>query len=891
MLALKSIMFKRWMVVVATIFLIFPFLPAAWQTAHAGANVWTSRGPEGGVVHGLAIDPSNPSIVYAGACGGVFRTTDQGTQWNLASALGGRCFTALALDPRTPTTIYGGVLNAGVFKSSDSGATWIELDTGLSTAQTIQALAIDPLTPSTVYAGTAGGVFKSTDGGANWIASNNGLTNLSVATLAVDPFQPERLYAGTTGAGVFRSIDGGATWVATGAASGNITAFAVNPRNPLTLYAARGNVGISSLFRSFNAGTTWFPVGPAFTAIRALTIDPLFPTTIYALADEGAVTRVFRSMDEGETWGIVDAGLPPITKNALAIDPRDNRIIYVATFGKGLFRTLDAGARWSAANTGFIATNVDALAAPNSIYAGTSFSGLFKSVDVGASWSELTNGITEPSIEALATDPLAPLTIYAGTTRGVFKSTDGGVSWSMGNTVLSFAALAVNPANPTTLYGGTTTGVFKSTDGGVNWSRDPLSGFPGAQVVALAIGPVVPETIYASTAGAAAFKSTDGGATWSNANIGGVEDFAIDPSNTNIVYAATSSGVFKSTDGAGTWSAAGTLPLTVLGLAIDPLTPTTVYAATTQGVFKSNNAAGTWTALTNNGLPHLLIKTIAIDQSNRRILHVSVLNGGVYSLEQPPPGTTEPGSGVVVAPVDQTTGTAPVIITFSQVTGGGTTTVTTSPNGSPPPTGLKLGTPPTYYEISTTATVTGPITICINYSGISFGNEQNLKLMHQEDTNGDGVADSWVNRTTSLDTVNNVICATVTSLSPFAVFEPDPYRFTGFFSPANNPPTVNTVKAGAAVPVKFSLGGNKGLDIFKPGYPVSRAVACNTSVGTDEIEQTVTAGQSELQYSVSTDQYTYVWKTSTNWKSTCRQFDLGLKDDSIHVLNFGFPAK
>jgi hypothetical protein len=371
-----------------------------------------------------------------------------------------------------------------------------------------------------------------------------------------------------------------------------------------------------------------------------------------------------------------------------------------------------------------------------------------------------------------------------------------------------------------------------------------------------------------------------------------IDDLAIDPRTPSSLYAGTSDGVFKSSDSGGTWSAAKTgLPTgQVRSLAIDPVTPTILYAGTNAGVFKSSDAARTWSPL-NYGLTDLFIAAIAIDPLNRSIIHIGTVNGGVFSFEQPSPGTTEPGSGVVVVPVDPTTGTTPITVIFDQVTASGTTTVTTSGTGTPPPTGLKLGSPPTYYEISTTATASGPIMVCIHYTGISFGNEQKLKLMHHEDTNNDGIADTWVDRTTSLDTVNDVICATVPSLSPFAIFEPEPYRFAGFFSPADNPPAVNSVKAGAAVPVKFSLGSNRGLDIFKAGYPTSRMVACSTGVVADEIEQTVTAGQSGLQYDPGTDQYTYVWKTSTGWKATCRQFDLGLKDDSIHVLDFRFPNK
>jgi hypothetical protein len=128
---------------------------------------------------------------------------------------------------------------------------------------------------------------------------------------------------------------------------------------------------------------------------------------------------------------------------------------------------------------------------------------------------------------------------------------------------------------------------------------------------------------------------------------------------------------------------------------------------------------------------------------------------------------TPAGTNVVAQPVDATNGTTPITLTFSNVTQSGTSSLTTSGVGQPPPPGFKLGAPPTYYELTTTAVFSGSIELCINYTGISYGNESNLKLFHLE-------GGAWVDRTDSLDIVNNIICASVTSLSPFAIFESEP---------------------------------------------------------------------------------------------------------------------
>ncbi|MDQ4041552.1 MAG: PxKF domain-containing protein, partial [Actinomycetota bacterium] len=115
------------------------------------------------------------------------------------------------------------------------------------------------------------------------------------------------------------------------------------------------------------------------------------------------------------------------------------------------------------------------------------------------------------------------------------------------------------------------------------------------------------------------------------------------------------------------------------------------------------------------------------------------------------------------------------------------------------------------------------------------------------------------------------------------------YSFTGFLRPVDNLPTLNAVKAGQAVPVKFSLGGNHGLSIFATGYPKSQTIPCDSTATVDGIESTVSAGGSSLSYDATTDTYTYVWKTLTGWKNDpCRQLVLKLSDGTYNRANFKF---
>jgi dipeptidyl aminopeptidase/acylaminoacyl peptidase len=114
------------------------------------------------------------------------------------------------------------------------------------------------------------------------------------------------------------------------------------------------------------------------------------------------------------------------------------------------------------------------------------------------------------------------------------------------------------------------------------------------------------------------------------------------------------------------------------------------------------------------------------------------------------------------------------------------------------------------------------------------------------------------------------------------------YQFGGFFSPVDKAPTLNTTKAGSAVPVKFSLSGDQGLDIFATDYPKSQQIDCDSAAPLNNIEQTISAGSSGVSYDATTDRYTYAWKTNSDWAGTCRQLVVRFDDGKVYRANFQF---
>jgi len=248
-----------------------------------------------------------------------------------------------------------------------------------------------------------------------------------------------------------------------------------------------------------------------------------------------------------------------------------------------------------------------------------------------------------------------------------------------------------------------------------------------------------------------------------------------------------------------------------------------------------------------------------------------------------PLGDTPAGTDVVVYPDDAGGNTAPVGMVFDNVLESGDTTLTITSGGAPVPGEFKLGNPPVYYDITTTAVFSGMVTVCINYTGTAFANESALRLLHY------GAA-GWEDITISLDTANNVICGQTSSLSPFTVVEPAAYQFHGFLQPVDNLPVMNVAKAGRTIPVKWQLyesGGGYVSDLGTFLSLLSAPVACDAAPTVIVEEQLASPGATVFRFDDYTNQFIYNWQTSSGWKG-CRVLQLTLSDGSQHFAKFNF---
>ena len=319
---------------------------------------------------------------------------------------------------------------------------------------------------------------------------------------------------------------------------------------PMDLTESFSLVALLGLLVSGSAhvqGGTWLPLGPEGAQVYALGIDPSSPMTVYAATSVG----IFRSTEGGGNWEAVNTGLTILDTRALAIDPANPMNIYAGTAGGGAPRTSNGGINWQ--ESSLAPATVQALAIdpedPMMLYAGTFFSGISKSTSAGVDWN-VVNGTR--FVLTLAIDPSQTTTVYAGTSTGVLKTTDGGDNWQSRNngiTQLDVQTLAIDPVNPQTLYAGTFAGgVFKSTDGAASWQA-MNNGLPALLAVqALAVNPVDPMTVYAGVVGRGVFQSSDGGASWEEMRAGfthlDIRSLAIDAVNRRVYAGTFGGGVF-----------------------------------------------------------------------------------------------------------------------------------------------------------------------------------------------------------------------------------------------------------------------------------------------------------------------------------------------------------
>lgn len=441
---------------------------------------WTqTNGPWLEYVRRIRFDPDDPNtlIVSSNTGSGVVKSTDGGQTWHeISDGISPMNVFGLAMDPADKHIMYAGTANGRLYKTSNGGAWWELLWEYTDVDDALWTVEIDPTDRDRLfvgmgdYTGCDGRIYRSEDRGQTWdkvldVDPAEARDGGFISHVAFDPTDPDTMYA-TTGIG---------DWCG-GGGPGNPEAFSYG------------------IWKSTNGGTTWFPINTGLEdlTVSHLVVDPTHPQTLYAgvgCVDDDIYLpgNVFKSTDGGAHWQQLDVSpVSPITR--LALHPDDPRKVYAMGYG-GVFYSEDGGAHWSKLSQNFKAAvytffydHAFAPGDPNTMYVGTYAGGIIKSLDGGRNWFEISglrhDGDVLANSYGTALDPTDPDTMYATSIGGVFKTTNGGETWKfIGQGVFQhLRQIAVDPTDPDRLYlGGDSFYLYASDDGGETWTPISLS--------------------------------------------------------------------------------------------------------------------------------------------------------------------------------------------------------------------------------------------------------------------------------------------------------------------------------------------------------------------------------------------------------------------------------
>lgn len=627
-----------------TLWLILPLL----LQGIAGATEWQAAGPYGGSATAVAISPSRPDTLYAGARNSlIYRSDNQGRTWQRLAFprhfLG--TVSAVAVHPHSPEIVYAALsaehsAYGGVWKSTDGGRSW-KLSHDLA-GVSAEALAVFPRNPDIIVAGTRTGVWLSRDGGAKWTQISRPWNHEMrvITAVAIDPLDERTIYAGTPHL-PWKTEDGGETWksIHTGMLDdSDVFSIFVDPAQPENLLAS----ACSGIYRSDSKGETWskFKGIPAtHRRTHVIRLHPEKKNVIFA----GTTLGLLKSVDGGANF----RQLNRLHIVGMTFDPRDADRIYLATEGTGLWRSDDGGQNVTPLNEGFVNRKMLDIAVAGSRLISNSIQdgeggGVYVSEDGGSTWTlgAGTKALGDNHIHHVAGHPEDGNLLFAANERKLLRSTDGGKTWrnlampgKAGQTRIG--ALATLRQKPFTILLGTDQGLFKSTDLGATWAMVPIVKVKVApKVTALAVaGP----RILAQTA-SALYLSEDAGGSWKPLNLliptSLVYDVAVPPSAKAPILLATAKGLMRSEDGGKTWiqKDRGLQEGTVSSVRYQAGAAGLAWAVQFGRLYRSEDYGRNWEAVEGGEIPESTIRTLWADQTQSDRLFALTPDLGLYYL-------------------------------------------------------------------------------------------------------------------------------------------------------------------------------------------------------------------------------------------------------------------
>ena len=305
-----------------------------------GKNWYSQAEMRGQSVRALARSASNQDELVVGTLKGVFRSMDNGVHWQQISPEGSteiHEIESIAIDPSDPNVIYAGTWHLP-WKTTDGGATWHNIKQGVIDDSDVFSIIVDPKQPNIVYASACSGIYKSSDGG-EMFRKVQGIPSAARRTrkLEQDPGHPETVYAGTT-EGLYRTLDSGAQWERITPGNVIVNDVYVDPSNSNHVLIATDRGGV---FRSEDGGSTFETSNTGFSArqITAFALDAQHPDTLYVgVVNDKTTGGVFQSTDGAVHWQQQSDGLGG--RDVFSLISLSNGTLLAGT-GHGIFRLAD----------------------------------------------------------------------------------------------------------------------------------------------------------------------------------------------------------------------------------------------------------------------------------------------------------------------------------------------------------------------------------------------------------------------------------------------------------------------------------------------------------------------------------------------------------------------